>query len=278
MPGRRTIFKLFTLGLLFFASSGNKAIEAREVTYYSIHIASFKELRNANSYVNSMREKGKIVFWKKADVPGKGIFYRVYLGRYSKRDDAVAFWEKLDADGEVGYFGVHRFTEDIELSTDEKTASFVKTLPEVRQRPVKKEERFIDNQNGTITDRATNLMWIKNGWRPDFFSALTWPEAVTKCKIFEYAGYSDWRLPTIEEWKSVIDSENKNPALIEPNPFENIIVHMPYWSVTESSFNIKQTGDMKHLPRAYVVMLYYGKFYHQGKDKRAFILPVRTMQ
>jgi len=128
--------------------------------------------------------------------------------------------------------------------------------------------RFIDNRDGTVTDTKTNLMWIKNGWRLDFVSAVTWWEAIKKCETFRLGGHSDWGLPTKEEWNSLIDSTQQCPALVEPNPFENIIVHMPYWSKSDLA---------KYPIQAYTVMLYSGNVNHQNKKDPAFILPVRSI-
>ena len=80
--------------------------------------------------------------------------------------------------------------------------------------------------------------------------------------------WKDWRLPKIEEWKTVIDPGRQCPALVEPNPFENIIVHMPYWSRSEME---------KYPAHAYTVMLYRGTVNHQRKNNRAFIMPVRNV-
>ena len=80
--------------------------------YYSIHLASFKNLQNANKHVNSLKKKGKMVFWKEKDIPEKGLFYRVYLGKYENRSDALEFWNKLKEEGVVSYRGIHRFTEE----------------------------------------------------------------------------------------------------------------------------------------------------------------------
>lgn len=251
-----------------------------ERTYYSIHLASFKDLRNANGYVNTLSKKGKMVFWKKADVPGKGEFYRVYLGKYIAREKAVEFWNKLNSEGSVSYFGVHKFKEAVLPPKIEKPPAPTKpveedALPEIT--PTLKKERFVDNRDGTVTDSATNLMWVKNGWRIDFVSAMKWQEAVKKVEAFRHRGYTDWRLPTIKEWKSLIDPKKEFPALVEPNPFENIIVHMPYWSKTEFNYGHEDTGMTKNLIRAYTVMLYYGRVNHRNKSNRAFVLPVRSV-
>ncbi|HJX33944.1 MAG TPA: DUF1566 domain-containing protein [Desulfatiglandales bacterium] len=252
--------------------------DCTEDSYYTIHLASFKELQNANDYVNAMTHKGKTIFWKKADVPGKGEYYRVYMGKYKNRDEAVEFWKILKEEGAVSYFGVHEFKEETlsELNVEPAAVNEVNETDVVQTSiHVSGTVRFIDNGDGTVTDRKTNLMWIKNGWRVDFFSAVKWVEAIKKCERFSYGGYTDWRLPTIKEWKSLLDKNNEYPALVEPNPFENIIVHMPYWSRTE--YISSRSVSMEGANRAYTVMLYYGQISHQSTKKLAFILPVRSL-
>lgn len=264
------ILVLITLFVNADAATGTKRI------YYSIHFASFKNLANANRQVNALTEKGKMVFWKKTDVPGKGIYYRVYLGRYNNREDAVAFWKKLDKIGAVSYFGVHRFTEKVQPSNIKAPHKLDK--PDVDQaKKMLAIGRFTDNRDGTVTDTKTNLMWIKNGWRLDFFSAETWNEATKKCENFQHGGYDNWRLPTIEEWRSLIDRQNENPALVEPNPFVNIIGHMPYWTQTEFTYDRNHTCNKTCPLDRYTVMLYSGTINHQKKSARAFIMPVRSI-
>lgn len=62
---------------------------------------------------------------------------------------------------------------------------------------------FVDNGNGTVTDRATGLMWQKDGSS----DGMTWQDAkeyVNKLHTEKFAGHSDWRLPTIEELASLV--------------------------------------------------------------------------
>jgi hypothetical protein len=62
---------------------------------------------------------------------------------------------------------------------------------------------FVDNGNGTVTDRATGLMWQKDG----SLDGMTWQDAkqyVKKLNSEPFAGHSDWRLPTIEELASLM--------------------------------------------------------------------------
>ena len=274
---RISLLRFGVLASLMMLTTGNLA-ESAEQRYYSIHLASFKYLQNANRHVNSLQEKGKLVFWKEVDIPDKGIFYRVFLGKYTTREEAVRFWEKLNQEGAVSYFGVYEFKESV-VSLKPPEPPIQKPLPQTEQalEPKPVSPRFVDNQDGTVTDTQTNLMWVKNGWRLDFVSALTWPEAIEKCRDFSLGGHADWRLSTVDEWKTLIETDRQAPALVEPNLFENIIIHMPYWSHTEfvvaGGLTVKPDSPSA---RAYTVMLYTGQIHHQKKNDRAFVLPVRV--
>ena len=120
-------------------------------------------------------------------------------------------------------------------------------------------------------------MWIKNGWRIEFLAAVRWGEAIKKCADFRAGNHTDWRLPTVEEWRSLVDRSVSYPALVEPNPFKNIITHMPYWSRTEYAYGEKPVTGSVGARDSYTVMLYSGSFNHQRKTERAFILPVRNV-
>lgn len=52
---------------------------------------------------------------------------------------------------------------------------------------------LIDNGDGTVTDTATNLMWLKNTQQSGL---MNWSSAVTWADNLVFAGYDDWRLPS----------------------------------------------------------------------------------
>ncbi|NIR16418.1 MAG: DUF1566 domain-containing protein, partial [Desulfobacterales bacterium] len=63
--------------------------------------------------------------------------------------------------------------------------------------------RFIDNGDGTVTDRETNLIWQKDT-APE---RITWPEAeqyIQQLNEDGFAGHNDWRLPSNEELSTLI--------------------------------------------------------------------------
>jgi hypothetical protein len=74
---------------------------------------------------------------------------------------------------------------------------------------------FVDNTDGTVIDRATGLMWQKSGSlnHLDFMGAERYIKRLNKER---FAGYSDWRMPTIEELASLLEKNKKSDAHIDP--------------------------------------------------------------
>ncbi len=62
------------------------------------------------------------------------------------------------------------------------------------------EPHYTDNGDGTITDTVTGLMWIK-----DAGGKTSYAQGIKKGRSFTYAGYSDWRVPSIKELYSLMD-------------------------------------------------------------------------
>ena len=58
-----------------------------------------------------------------------------------------------------------------------------------------------DNKDGTITDKATGLMWQQS----DGGKAVTWKQALAHCEALTAAGKGDWRLPNAKELQSIVD-------------------------------------------------------------------------
>jgi cell division septum initiation protein DivIVA len=78
---------------------------------------------------------------------------------------------------------------------------------------------YIVNPDGTITDRVTGLIWQKSG----SMKRLLWVEAanyVQKMNNQRFAGYSDWRLPTVEELASLM-MRNKKQGLYLSSVFDS---------------------------------------------------------
>ena len=81
-----------------------------------------------------------------------------------------------------------------------------------------------DTTLGIVADSDTNLIWQDN----ERGVITSWQEGIERCEVLELGGYSDWRLPNINELKSIID-RRKEFAI--KNGFEHTAIDV-YWSST----------------------------------------------
>jgi len=78
-----------------------------------------------------------------------------------------------------------------------------------------------------VIDSETKLMWVWNG---DLAGReMNWNDAIDYCKNLKYAGYTDWRLPEIQELKTLIKKDEK--PTIDNKAFD--CRDDWYWSATE---------------------------------------------
>lgn len=68
-------------------------------------------------------------------------------------------------------------------------------------------DRFVDNGDGTVTDRDRNLMWSKHDNNGDitWIQAQQWVQYTFSISLPK--SYDNWRLPTLEELQSLVDRE-----------------------------------------------------------------------
>ena len=89
----------------------------------------------------------------------------------------------------------------------------------VRGNPGYGKNDFRDNGDGTVTDRATGLMWSKDdsGRGMNWWDALAW---VQKMNVEKFLGHDDWRLPNVKELQSLVDytrsPDTTGTAAIDP--------------------------------------------------------------
>jgi hypothetical protein len=97
--------------------------------------------------------------------------------------------------------------------------------------------RFLDNGDGTVIDRLTGLVWLKDA---NCFGTKNWTHALAaanglaqgSCGLTDGSVAGDWRLPNLKELQSLIDYQNASPALPTGHPFSG--VHSFFWDYWSS--------------------------------------------
>jgi hypothetical protein len=130
--------------------------------------------------------------------------------------------------------------------------------------------RFVDNGDGTITDRLSGLMWDQNGNRAG--APRTWDQALSDCNILSLGGYNDWRLPNFNELESLINSGEADSATwLNAQGFSGVVGGSGnlYWS---------STTFLAHTSTAWHVQMSYGFAMNDVKTGSHYVLAVRDGQ
>jgi hypothetical protein len=129
--------------------------------------------------------------------------------------------------------------------------------------------RFTDNGDGTVTDNLTGLMWAKaatlNQGRMAWNDAIDYVNNLTLGLNGCGTSNTDWRLPNVKEYQSLIDFSNYNPALPTGHPF-TFVPLFGYWS--SSTY----TNDTNY---AWVVFMYNGDVLSGDKTLTGYVWAVR---
>jgi len=145
--------------------------------------------------------------------------------------------------------------------------------------------RFLDNQDGTISDLNTLLMWEKKdlvGGVHDVNNTYTWADAAEwaqnlngkltgnmsqgNASVVAFAGHTDWRLPSLFELVTILAAEAPNclsSPCVDPvfnNGVNSFTADSEYWSSTTTEFipefaqlvgfsgGLTMLGQSKNLP------------------------------
>jgi hypothetical protein len=74
---------------------------------------------------------------------------------------------------------------------------------------IARDSRFVAYSNGTVMDTDTGLMWAAQ----DNGGSITWEEAKRYCRDYRGGGYTDWRMPTLNELTALY-----NPKITNTTP------------------------------------------------------------
>jgi tetratricopeptide (TPR) repeat protein len=143
------------------------------------------------------------------DIPGVGTTVEQRIDELSKtmkgEDTETAGLQKETGIQRLKLRSTPRLTDDSDLKMMIRDCNFfVKYKNDQGEFP----NDFVDNGDGTITDRTTGLMWQKGGSS----SNLQYRKAqkfVSHLNKERFLGHGDWRIPTLEEMLTLFDSKQR---------------------------------------------------------------------
>jgi len=133
---------------------------------------------------------------------------------------------------------------------------------------------FSDNQDGTITDSTTGLVWMKCSLGQTFDassnsctgegSQMTWQEALNTAHGYQFANLNGWRLPNIKELASITERSCVRPAINET-----------FFPATPSDDFWTSTPSLNTLDSAWVVAFFNSSNALKVKNSYIYVRLVR---
>ncbi len=142
--------------------------------------------------------------------------------------------------------------------------------------------RYTDNDNGTVTDNQTGLIWLKNA---NCFDRMNWNYArwvaqnlkSGNCGLNDGSTQGTWRLPTLRELETIIDSNYIRPALSNMAGTGKWSEGNTFWGV-QSSYYWSATTHTGNSFYAWYVNFYDGFVSNSVKNFPCYVWPVRGGQ
>jgi hypothetical protein len=154
--------------------------------------------------------------------------------------------------------------------------------------------RFVDCGNGTVTDKATGLIWLKDA---GCLGRQTWSEARSsaaaladgRCGLTDNSSPGDWRLPTLEcpdvYWCSISAASGEFATVLAP---DCATVHVfdtsgnGCWSDGDPFLRLRQSEYWSNTPHrgnlnaAWIAFMKSSVIYAMDKSADANVWPVRA--
>ncbi len=147
--------------------------------------------------------------------------------------------------------------------------------------------RFIDNDNGTITDKLTGLVWLRKAncggmknWKDAIAFANSLHDGWTgdsdggDCGLADGSPAGAWRLPNVNELRSLIDYSLSHPPIQKGHPFRDVQLY-GYWTSTSYPYK-KDDARAGNLSVAWFITMDVGNVTTDFKKVYYCIWPVRA--
>jgi serine/threonine-protein kinase len=135
------------------------------------------------------------------------------------------------------------------------------------------QNEYEDNGDGTVTDHATGLMWQQ--YNQDELKLSDIGIYVRQLNKHKFAGYSDWRLPTVPELMSLLEPEKQSNNFYLDLIFEK----EKWWYWTADQWWIWWSWSADQIPSGgrFFVSFDHGSI-NMLRDLSAHVRAVRSVQ
>ncbi len=139
---------------------------------------------------------------------------------------------------------------------------------------VEQDNHLLKLSNGLVIDTELNLMWPDS----DNGTKVSFDEAQVYVKNFNYAGYTDWRFPTIQELEALMVYDPPNTTEPAEGCAGNYLIHRFFKLTCCCPWALQDNGTR---PAAYPFMksIASGSMWHHKSGKLGNrVIPVRDLK
>jgi len=122
-----------------------------------------------------------------------------------------------------------------------------------------------DNGREVVIDSEQKLMWSDTA--DNVKLELSHKEAVPYCENMEYAGYTNWRIPTADEFATIVDKKNEKTYIDKTFRYN---VPTGYWALKAHVRTFWFYADYMNFVS--------GTLYYDNRNKNKFIRCVRNIE
>jgi hypothetical protein len=142
---------------------------------------------------------------------------------------------------------------------------------------------FLINNDGTVTDCKTGLIWMQNA---NCFGTKSWSVALDSCSflasgscnIYDGSLVGDWHLPTIEELKTLPNRDYSIPALSNAKGDAKWTTNGDAFNNVQSNHYWSSTTYADNTSYAWFVSMYLGSVHGGTKTSDYYVWCVRGGQ
>ena len=118
----------------------------------------------------------------------------------------------------------------------------------------------------TIVDAKHHLLWQDN--KDTISLALTHKDAINYCKKLSLEGYSNWRLPTVDEYKYIFDLTREDEILLDKK--FRFVIKDDYWTSDRTWY--RNFGKY-----AYFIKIKSAHSYYQNRSYKKYVRCVKDI-
>jgi len=164
-------------------------------------------------------------------IVNSGMCYTGINTAYFPNTMPASYWSSTISAYDTGLAWCVFFSDGYVSYNNKWYSGYVRAVRGGQQQP----SAFVDNGDGTVTDKSTGLMWQQKT-----AGSMTWKEAISYCEGLSLGGHDDWRLPNINELQSLLDYTRFCPA-IDTSAFPDTLISSTYWSSTTNACEYSKT-------------------------------------